>query len=283
MKLYLNAHSLHLLLYMSFIALLTLIEWQIAKFKKIKVHDSEQTLVNFWILFINANASFLIISFVLKNIMDIVYDFGSHWLVGLSKISYVLILFILQDFMYYWQHRYIHECRWGWATHVTHHSASHYNISVEVRENVISTISFAWILLLPLCWLGFKPSHVIAMQAFLLFYQTWVHTEVIGKLGWFDKIFNSPSNHRVHHASNQQYLDKNYGGVLIIWDHLFGSYTPEIEKPVYGVVTPINSNNPFVLYFHEFAAIFKDVFVQRSLKPIFLMPKPDASGDKSHE
>ena len=268
-------HAHRLFLFMGFMGIITLIEVAIAKAKKLKLHDSNQSLINFWILFINANISFILVSFILKNAYSLIYVNGSHLVTSLRSPVYWLLLFLLQDFVYYWQHRYLHECRWGWASHVVHHSATFFNFTVEFRENVISIIAFGWILSLPLCWLGFHPAHIIAMQALLLFYQTWVHTELIGQLGWFDRIFNSPANHRVHHGSNPEYLDKNYGGALIIWDRLFGTYQPEIAKPVYGVVKEIHSNNLFVLYFHEYASIVRDVIRERSLKPIIFMPKSE--------
>lgn len=169
-----------------------------------------------------------------------------------------VLLFLGDDLCYYWFHRVHHECRFLWAGHVVHHSSQHYNLSTALRQpwtTPITGVPF-WA---PLALLGFNPAYIVAMQSISLLYQYWIHTESIGKLGPLEWVLNTPSHHRVHHASNTQYLDKNHGGILIIWDRLFGTFAPEVERPVYGLTTNIHTYNPFRIAAHEYAAIAKDL------------------------
>lgn len=159
--------------------------------------------------------------------------------------------FWLTDFIYYWQHRVMHEVKFFWAFHVVHHSGRFYNLTTSYRLNWLGGLIGAFFYL-PLIWLGFSPRFVFGSLALNLFFQFFLHTEAIGKLPWLEGWLNTPSAHRVHHGSNERYLDKNYGGVLMIWDRLFGTYEPETEKPVYGITTGFISNNPFTLVLHGF-------------------------------
>jgi len=175
---------------------------------------------------------------------------------GTGVAAWVL-LFFADDFCYYWYHRVSHECRLFWASHVVHHSSQHYNLSTALRQPwvTMTTLPF-WV---PLALVGFSPAQIVIMQSISLLYQYWIHTEAIQRLGPLEWVLNTPSHHRVHHASNLQYLDKNYGGILIIWDRLFGTFAPEVEKPVYGLTKNINTFNPVRIAFHEFAAIYQDL------------------------
>jgi hypothetical protein len=147
------------------------------------------------------------------------------------------------DFCDYWLHRVGHESAVFWAAHAVHHQSQHFNLSTALRQE--STVAFlGWPFYLPMALAGVPPAQFALAGLIVLLYQFWIHTEHIGKLGWFDRVFSSPSNHRVHHAVNDQYLDKNYGGMLIIWDRLFGTFIEEDEAPVYGTRTPLNSWNP---------------------------------------
>lgn len=173
--------------------------------------------------------------------------------------SFVLLL-LLQDFFYYWFHRGSHRIRWMWASHVTHHSSETMNLATALRQSLTYPISGMWVFWLPLAWIGFKPELVILAVAVSLAYQFFVHTESVKKLpAWFEAVFNTPSHHRVHHARNPQYIDRNYAGVLIVWDKLFGSFVPEQEKCDYGIVRQIHTRNPFVMMFHEWRDMFADV------------------------
>lgn len=172
----------------------------------------------------------------------------------------IAALFVAQDFLYYFFHRASHRVRWMWASHVTHHSSERLNLSTAFRQSLTYPISGMWLFWLPLAWIGFDPRNVIAVVAINLAFQFFVHTEAVGKLGWVERVFNTPSNHRVHHASNPKYIDRNYAGVLVVWDRLFGSYVEEdpAEPCRYGIVKPVPTHNPLVLTFHEWAAMFRD-------------------------
>ncbi len=182
-----------------------------------------------------------------------------------------VVLFFLDDFTYYWFHRISHECRFWWAAHVNHHSSQHYNLSTAIRQSWSSVVVGTWMPWIPLAWLGFPPAMILGAQGINLFYQFWIHTEAVDRLPrWVEYVFNTPSHHRVHHASNPRYLDRNYGGVLIIWDRLFGTFVEESrdEKVRYGIVHDIQTFNPIRIAFHEWAAIVRDLFPARSIREV---------------
>ena len=171
--------------------------------------------------------------------------------------TYVL-LFLADDIAFYCYHRVGHRVRIGWASHVVHHSSEHYNLSTALRQPWVPMTALPfW---LPLALLGFAPWMILGMQAVSLIYQFGLHTERIGKL-WapIEFVFNTPSHHRVHHGANDQYLDKNYGGILIIWDRLLGTFEPEGERVRYGLTTNIRTFNPVKVATHEWAAIWRDL------------------------
>ena len=188
-----------------------------------------------------------------------IYDNFRFFTIPFVWWAWILILFA-EDFVYYWFHRISHLSRFFWASHIVHHSSQRYNLSTALRQTWTgSFISFVFWLPLPL--LGFHPVMILAQMSISLIYQYWIHTELIRKMPrWFETIFNTPSHHRVHHATNPQYLDRNHAGIFIIWDKWFGSFEPEIEKPVYGLVKNISSFNPLYVAFHEWISLFKDFF-----------------------
>jgi alkylglycerol monooxygenase len=169
-----------------------------------------------------------------------------------------LIAFVLYDFCYYWNHRLGHEMNILWAAHVVHHSSEEYNLTTALRQSGSSF--FSWIFYLPIAILGFEPIVLITVGSLNLIYQFWVHTRHIPKLGWYESVFVTPSNHRVHHAQNQIYIDRNYGGVFIIWDRLFGSFQEELnsEQPIYGIRKALKSWNPLWANVHVYSQLFKD-------------------------
>lgn len=169
-----------------------------------------------------------------------------------------LVLFFAEDCCYYWFHRMHHEVRLLWAAHVNHHSSQHYNLSTALRQPLLTPFTGPWFWM-PLPLLGFPPYMILTMQAISLLYQFWLHTEALDRLGPLEWVLNTPSHHRVHHGKNVPYLDKNHGGVLIIWDRLFGTFAREDEKVVYGLTTNIETFNPLRIGFHEVAAIARDV------------------------
>lgn len=184
-----------------------------------------------------------------------------HRLMDIPVNGWTLLgLLVAQDFCHYWLHRASHRVRWMWASHVTHHSSQTLNLSTALRHNPTHPISGAWIFWLPLAWLGFEPRHVIACVAVSMAVQFFVHTESIGRLPrLIEAVFNTPSHHRVHHARNPQYIDRNYGGVFIIWDRLFGTFVPEMEPCDYGIVRQVYTRNPLVMVLHEWAALLHDL------------------------
>ena len=168
------------------------------------------------------------------------------------------ILFFVDDFAYYWFHRISHETRLFWNFHVVHHSSEYYNLSVAVRQSWFSG-TLHWIFYAPVMLLGFAPWMFAVMHGFNLIYQFWIHTRFVDHLGPFERIFNTPSHHRVHHGVNDQYLDKNYGGVLIIWDKLFGTFTGEDEEPRYGIIKPIKSHNWLWINTHAWYEMWQEI------------------------
>lgn len=156
--------------------------------------------------------------------------------------AYWVVLFLLVDLAYYWAHRMSHEINLFWGGHVVHHQSEDYNLSVALRQSsfqVVWTFAFS----LPIALLGFETYHFALISAFNTLYQFWIHTETIGKMGWFEYVFNTPSHHRVHHGRDPKYIDKNHAGTLIIWDRMFGTFQREEERPTYGITKPINSWN----------------------------------------
>jgi sterol desaturase/sphingolipid hydroxylase (fatty acid hydroxylase superfamily) len=171
----------------------------------------------------------------------------------------VMGLFLSVEFLYYWEHRLSHTVRWLWATHAVHHSPNELTLATALRLGWTGPFSGGGLLYLPLVLVGVHPLAIFAMLALSLAYQFWLHTQMVPQLRGFDSIFNSPSNHRVHHACNPEYLDKNFGGVLIVFDRLFGTYGAEREIPCrYGLVTPQNSANPLVVAPHEWRRLLRD-------------------------
>ncbi|MBB1380977.1 sterol desaturase family protein, partial [Shewanella sp. SR41-2] len=177
------------------------------------------------------------------------------------------LLLIAQDFCYYWFHRASHRIRWMWAAHVVHHSSENMNFSTAFRQSLMYPLAGKWPFWLPLVVLGFDPNWVVFAVLLNLGLQFFVHTQAIKSLGPLELIFNTPSHHRVHHGRNPQYIDKNYAGVLIIWDKMFGTFEPEVETVQYGITKPVNSFNPLVVTFSEWRDMWGDVTqAQLSLK-----------------
>ena len=171
-----------------------------------------------------------------------------------------VLCFFADDISYYWFHRSSHKVRFFWASHVIHHSSTKYNLATALRQTWTGSFTgFVFYLWMPL--LGFHPLMILFMHSISLLYQFWIHTEVIKKLPpWFEAIFNTPSHHRVHHASDLKYLDKNHAGILIIWDRMFGTFQPEEERPTYGLTKNLKTYNPLIIATHEWWDMMKDVY-----------------------
>jgi len=175
-----------------------------------------------------------------------------------------VLLFLLDDLTDYCIHRLCHEYRFLWNFHVVHHSSEHFNISIALRQNWFGNI-LHWLTYAPLALLGYPLWMYVLVHGFNLTYQSWIHTRFIKRLGWLEYVLVTPSHHRAHHGVNDIYLDKNYGGVLIIWDKLFGSFVPETEQPRYGITEPLKNRNTLWINTHAWLEMFAAIKTQRSL------------------
>lgn len=175
------------------------------------------------------------------------------------SITTIFLAFLLQDFLYYWFHRASHNIHWLWAAHVVHHSSNQMNFTTAFRQSLMYPLAGMWIFWTPMMLLGFEPVFALTVVALNLAFQFFVHTQSVGKLGWLELVFNTPSHHRVHHATNKPYIDKNYAGVLIIWDKLFNTYQCEDTtiKTKYGILGKLPTGNPIDVNFHQWFFMFK--------------------------
>ena len=231
---------------------------------------SERSLRGRTVLDMLASASTQV-PYLLVEVFILSFAYGAYVIIGETFVTWtfpispwtVVLAVLAADFIYYWEHRIAHEVRILWTQHAVHHSSRHMNVAVSVRfgpfEGALSALFHV-----PLVLIGFAPELVFFGIIVVLAYQTWIHTEVIGRLGPLDAIFNTPSNHRVHHGCDEKYLDKNYGGILMIWDRLFGTYQREEETPRYGLKRPFDSVNPIAVWFSELPAFFRELVNARS-------------------
>ena len=191
---------------------------------------------------------------------------ASHRLFDVPTAAWAwAVCFVGVDFLYYWFHRLSHEVAAGWAAHAVHHQSEEYNLSVALRQGALQP-AFSWVFYLPLALLGFPPAMFLAVSSFNTLYQFWIHTRLVGRLGPLEWVLNTPSHHRVHHARNPRYVDRNHGGTLIVWDRLFGTFRAEADEPVYGVTKPLASWNPVWANLAEWASLW-DV-ARRASRPL---------------
>ncbi len=195
-----------------------------------------------------------------------IFSIPHHWL------AYIL-LFIACDFCYYWAHRKSHEINLFWIGHVVHHQSEEYNLSVALRQGALQVV-FTFFFFLPLAFAGFDTVSFVLMNGLVTIYQFWIHTESIGKMGWFEKIFNTPSHHRVHHGRDPKYIDKNHAGVFIIWDKMFGTFQEEEEHPTYGITTPVNTWNPLKSHISPIRNLFISASKVKGLDKLLVLLKP---------
>ncbi|GAA4009777.1 sterol desaturase family protein [Sphingomonas swuensis] len=215
-----------------------------------------------------------------------------QWLHGFAPVAVpiawwsFLLCFVLDDLAYYAFHRSAHRVRWFWASHVVHHSSEAYNLSTALRQTWTGFVSLNFLFRLPL-FLIFPPELMLFCAGVNLVYQYWIHTETIGRMpGWFEAVMNTPSHHRVHHAVNPRYLDRNYAGVFIVWDRLFGTFEPERadDRPRYGIVTPLRSRNILWAALHEWVGIARDLRAAPGGSRLgYLWREPGWSHDGSRE
>ncbi|WP_440713518.1 sterol desaturase family protein [Gordonia sp. FQ] len=187
-----------------------------------------------------------------------IFAYVAPWHLPITAWYTWVIGFVGLDFLFYWEHRVAHRVRLIWATHQAHHSSEYFNFATALRQKWNN--SMAMILWAPLVFLGVPPAVVFACYSLNLIYQFWIHTERIDKM-WrpFEFVMNTPSHHRVHHGSDPEYLDKNYGGTFIVWDRLFGSFQPELFRPHYGLTKPVGTYNIWKLQTHEYVNLGRDV------------------------
>ncbi|WP_316839616.1 DUF4833 domain-containing protein [Pedobacter gandavensis] len=236
--------------------ILALLEFLMSHFGTHKTYEKEETLGSILVGLGNLAVNLL---------MKVVLVYGAIWIYNLlpwrMELNWWTLIpcFIIYDCCSYWSHRISHFNRFFWATHVVHHSAEHYNLTVAFRQSWVQ--HFKTVFFIPVALMGFHPVVFLVASQLSTLYQFWVHTEAIGKIHpFFEKYFGTPSNHRVHHGSQEKYLDKNFGATFMIWDHWFGTFQYEEEQPIYGLTTPIeNKTNPFALNFHEYRDMLKDV------------------------
>ncbi len=202
--------------------------------------------------------------FLMTGLIAATYVSGFYWVylnfalfeIEVTPLS-LIALIVLCDIAYYWEHRFVHRVGIGWATHTVHHSSPYFNISVAYRFGPFDGF-WPFFFHIPLALLGFDPILIFAAEAFVQLYQTVLHTEVVRKFPKpIEAIMNTPSHHRVHHGSNPEYLDKNYAGIFIIWDKLFGTFAEEETPVVYGLTDPIRTLNPFMVFCHGFIRLFQ--------------------------
>jgi sterol desaturase/sphingolipid hydroxylase (fatty acid hydroxylase superfamily) len=267
----------------AFVALI-LIEMVVARLRNRARYEANDTLVSLMLGFGSSVAGLLTGGFVLAIAMW-VYQFR---LIDIPFAWWAWPLcFVLDDFAYYVFHRTAHRVRWFWASHVNHHSSQHYNLSTALRQTWTGFIAGSFLFRLPLLLIGFPPAMLLFVGGLNLIYQFWIHTEVIDRCPrWFEAVMNTPSHHRVHHATNPRYLDRNYAGVFIVWDKFFGSFTPELdsEKCRYGIVKNLGSFNLFWNVFHEWIGIARDLWTApMPYKLHYLLAPPGWSHDGSRD
>jgi len=244
-------------------------------------YSKRGTIENIYLMLLNMGLDILmrgVCLFILN------YFFQFHFIQFQNPWTYWIILVIAQDFLFYLLHLVDHYCRFFWAVHVTHHSSEEFNLSVGFRSSVFQPL-YRFIYFIPLSLLGFSGKDIMFVYSATQIYGILIHTKYIGKLGFLELIFSTPSHHRVHHASNIPYLDKNMGMLLIIWDRIFGTFAEEVEtEPVkYGLTENIKSHHPTHVVFHEWKSMFQDLTKTNSLKEKikYLFAPPGWSHDGS--
>lgn len=211
----------------------------------------------------------LIFKPITKGFLFLVFSFTQNFAISHFPINNVWVWvagFFAMEFAYYWQHRFMHEIRFMWLSHMVHHSSNVFTLPSAIRLSWVSLTSLSWVVYLPLVIIGFPPIMIAILMSLNLSYQFLLHTEIFGKWHLWGIIFNTPEHHKIHHASNEEYIDKNYGGILIIFDKMFGTFAsikPQ-AKPKFGLTKPILSNNPFVIVFSGWYDFIQDCLKSRN-------------------
>jgi sterol desaturase/sphingolipid hydroxylase (fatty acid hydroxylase superfamily) len=244
-------------------------------------YTTKGTIANVYLSALNFSLDILVRGICLF-VLDFFFQF--HFAEIGHPVLYWTVLVVAQDFMFYWLHRVDHYCRMFWAVHVTHHSSEEFNLTVGFRSSVFQPL-YRFIYFIPLALIGFKGVDIMFIYAATQIYGILIHTKTINKLGFLEWFMSTPSHHRVHHASNVKYLDKNMGMVFIIWDRLFGTFQAEdpAEKVKFGLTENINTNNPVKMVFHEWQNIYNDLRKPAPLKAklMYIFGPPGWSHDGS--
>lgn len=225
-----------------------------------KAYTLKDTFANIYLMLLNGGID---LAFRIVYLAILQYFYVQAFISIRQVFLYWLVLLVIEDFLYYWLHRFDHEIRLFWAVHITHHSSRLMNFSVGFRSSAFQPL-YRFIYFIPLALLGFKPIDILFIYAATQIWGIFVHTEMIGKMGWIEYFMVTPSHHRVHHGSNPKYLDKNMGMFLIIWDKLFGTFQAELPaesyQPIaYGLTKNIENPNAITLVFHEWKQIWQDM------------------------
>jgi len=279
-----NFYVLSLLFAIPSFAILILIEQIISKVKKVEVNNHEDMISSLSSGMTNIISDVFKLSFVLVSYGWLVDNLAIESLSIENQWLSILIAFIVLDFTGYWMHRLSHRVNIFWNRHVIHHSSEEFNLSCALRQSVSHAFKFSAILMIPAAVMGIDKEIFIILAPIHLFMQFWYHTRLIDKMGFLEYVIVTPSHHRVHHAINPEYIDKNYGQILIIWDKIFNTFQIELEniKPVYGVLRPVSTWNPLVINFKHIFQLFKDAwntkFIIDKVK-IWFMPTGWRPGD----
>ena len=241
------------------------IEWLAGKFLKKEIYRPMDTISSISSGMTNNIKSILKLSVVIIS-YQWMYDHLSITKIGASWPVYI-IAFIGIDFAYYWTHRWNHEYNILWNKHIIHHSSEEYNLACALRQSISDIVQIYFFLYLPMAIIGISPKVISILLPLHLFAQFWYHTKLIGKMGFLEKIIVTPSHHRVHHAINEKYIDKNYSSIFIFWDFIFGTFQEEIheEPPVYGIKKPARTWNPILINYMHITQLIKDAFRTKKL------------------
>jgi sterol desaturase/sphingolipid hydroxylase (fatty acid hydroxylase superfamily) len=270
-----------------FFILTIVLEIVLARFGKVKaVYEPKDTAMSL-LMGLGSSVAGLLTGGLILAATIWVYQYRIFTIPMNAWWAWVLILFA-EDLAYYGFHRFSHERRLWWAAHVNHHSSQHYNLATALRQTWTGGINGAWVMWLPLSLLGFPPAMILIQKGISLVYQFWIHTEAVKRMpAWFEAVFNTPSHHRVHHARNPRYLDRNYAGILIIWDKMFGTFQPELDaEPVrYGIVKNLGGFNLLRVAFHEWVGMGRDLLHAKSLREAagYVFGAPGWSPDGSRQ
>lgn len=239
------------------------------------IYDFKETVVNLTTGAMYKITDGICIALYIGAFYDLVSSIGLQWFPEVT-LATLAITFIALDFFQYFNHRITHKVRWLWTVHHSHHSSNRFNLSTALRQNLLFPITGGWLLWwLPIALIGYDKFSVIIMMEIITAYQFFLHTTKINKLGPLEKLFNTPSHHRVHHGKNTKQIDRNFGAVFIIWDKIFGTFRSEDDagEIIYGVTTPpAKPLNPLYLQLHEFFLMLKETWQHKDLRILFMSP-----------